>query len=206
VPLRQLTARHPTPSSVEATVVSRTAWLRTDDAGHSPVVEVSFGTRLPRVGIAGDWVRVQTPTGRLLRVSTRDVSSTSSGAPALPANGREIVRTATMFTGLAYLWAGTSGFGFDCSGLTSLDYRVHGIIIARDAGPQATGGSRVSPTDVSPGDLLFYATDGVVHHVSIYAGDGRMVHAPRTGATVETIPVATRAYAVELSGVRRYLD
>lgn len=206
LPLRQLTARQPSNSARDATVVSRTTWLRSDDVAKAPVVEVSFGTRLPRVGVDGDWVRVETPTGRVLRVSTKDVSVTPSGAPALPASGREIVRTATMFTGLPYLWAGTSGFGFDCSGLTSLDYRVHGIIIARDAGPQSKDGSRVSPSTASPGDLLFYATDGVVHHVSIYAGNGQMVHAPRTGATVETIPVATRAYAVELSGARRYLD
>jgi cell wall-associated NlpC family hydrolase len=49
-----------------------------------------------------------------------------------------------MFTGLPYLWAGRSGFGFDCSGLTSLDYRVHGVVILRDADAQAVRGRVVS--------------------------------------------------------------
>jgi gamma-D-glutamyl-L-lysine dipeptidyl-peptidase len=110
-----------------------------------------------------------------------------------------------MFNGLPYLWAGRSGFGFDCSGLTSLHYRVRGVIIPRDADAQARRGTAVSVRALRPGDLLFYATRGLVHHVSIYAGGGRMVHAPKTGSTVQTIAVSTPGYAREYVGARRYL-
>jgi cell wall-associated NlpC family hydrolase len=59
-----------------------------------------------------------------------------------------------MFRGLPYLWAGRSGFGFDCSGLTSLDYRVHGITLPRDASPQSQHGTEVARP--RPGDLLAF--------------------------------------------------
>jgi len=61
----------------------------------------------------------------------------------------------------------------------------------------------VSRRALRAGDLLFYATRGHVHHVSIYAGKGRMVQSPRTGSTVQTIAVSTPSYAREFSGARR---
>ncbi len=205
VPLVQLTASPPPPTATVATVVAPTAWLRADSAAGGRVVEASFGTRLPVVGRLDGSVRVGLPGGRVLRVAAAAVSVTRPGAPALPADGSAVVRTATAFTGLPYLWAGRSGFGFDCSGLTSLVLQVHGVRIPRDAGPQAEAGRAVGAGALRPGDLLFYASGGEVHHVSVYAGGGQMVHSPSTGRTVETIPVATAAFASEFSGARRYL-
>ena len=166
---------------------------------------MSFGTRLPKVGASGSWIRVAGPSGRVLRVAASQVSVTAPGAPALAASGTALVRSATMFTGLPYLWAGTSGFGFDCSGLTSLVHRVHGSTIPRDADAQATRGTGVATSALRPGDLLFYATNDFVHHVSMYAGGGLMVQAPRTGASVETIAMSNPTYAREFAGARRYL-
>lgn len=205
VPRRQLTARPPTSAPRIVTVTSRTTWLRTPDTGAKRLL-VSFGTRLPYLGAPDDHhALVALPSGAKVTVGTADASVHDPGKPALPATGRSLVRTAKQFVGLAYLWAGRSGFGFDCSGLTSLDYRVHGIVIPRDARPQSVAGRAVAAGDLARGDLLFYATDGVVHHVSMYAGRGRMVHAPGTGKTVEVIPISTPAYAREYAGARRFL-
>jgi cell wall-associated NlpC family hydrolase len=58
-----------------------------------------------------------------------------------------------------------------------------------------------------PGDLIFFAHDegkGRVHHVGIYYGDGRMLHAPKTGMTIEIIPLAGTVYEREICSVRRY--
>ena len=110
--------------------------------------------------------------------------------------------TATSFVGLPYLWSGLSGFGLDCSGLTWLDYRVHGIRIPRDALPQSRHGTPVARP--GPGDLMFYATDGLVHHVSMYLGNGTMVQAPHTGARVQVVATSLPAYRSEYAGARRY--
>jgi cell wall-associated NlpC family hydrolase len=60
-------------------------------------------------------------------------------------------------------------------------------------------------TRLRRGDLLFYARDGVVHHVSMYVGNDRMVHSPGTGQSVVVVPVSTSPYAEEYAGARRYL-
>ena len=52
----------------------------------------------------------------------------------------DLINTGKMFLGLPYIWAGTSGFGFDCSGFTHTIYKSHGITIPRDSGPQSRAG------------------------------------------------------------------
>jgi cell wall-associated NlpC family hydrolase len=207
VPLAQLTGEAPPRAPTEATVMTPTAWLRADDDTGDRVLEVSFGTRLPVVARLDTRVRVGLPGGRVLRLPASAVSVRRTGDPALPADGTAVVRSASMFTGLPYLWAGRSGFGFDCSGLTSLVMRAHGVEIPRDAAPQAAAGLAVGGAALRPGDLLFYAKPGgEVHHVSVYAGGGQMVHSPSTGRAVETVPVSTTSFASEFSGARRYLE
>jgi gamma-D-glutamyl-L-lysine dipeptidyl-peptidase len=205
LPTRQLTALRPVYSTLVATVVVATTYLRADNDSATRVTEIGFGTLLPRLGVTGSWDRVATPTGRVLRLYAGDVVVRTPNAAALPAIGKDIVRSAQMFDGLPYLWAGRSGFGFDCSGLTSLVLRVHGVTIPRDADAQAVKGTAVPTGALRPGDLLFYATRGYVHHVSIYAGNARMVQSPNTGSNVQTIGVATPSYARELAGVRRFI-
>ena len=201
VPARQLTASAPVDSTRLVTVIRPTAWLRADDATATKDVEISFGTRLPYRDAVGRFVRVTTPLGAVRRINAAAVAVHSRQIPAPPMTRASLVTTAQLFTGLPYLWAGASGFGLDCSGLIWLDYRAHGMTIPRDAAAQAASGMPVTTTAMRRGDLLFYATGGVVHHVTMYTGNGLMVHAPRTGSSVETVPVATAEYA----GARSYL-
>ena len=203
VPRRQLTGLPPVSTPRRATVVAPLAWLRADRAGGRRVMRISFGTRLPSLGRVGSWVRVATPDGAVLRIRRTAVSVHRPGTPALTASRAGVVASATAFDGLDYLWAGRSGFGFDCSGLTSLVYRVHGVRIPRDAAPQSSAGRAV--TSLRRGDLMFYANSGGVHHVSMYAGSGRMVHSPRTGSTVQVIATTTPPFAAEFAGARRFL-
>ncbi|EKP95412.1 C40 family peptidase [Thermaerobacter subterraneus] len=123
--------------------------------------------------------------------------------------GTALLETARRFLGLPYLWGGTSGFGVDCSGFVYLVHRFHGLLIPRDAAPQRDHGDGrpVARDRLQPGDLVFFAHDGgkgSVHHVGMYAGDGRMIHAPSSGRVVEEIPLDTPPYGEKYAGARRY--
>lgn len=203
VPRRQLTATRPIRTPELATVTTRTAWLRTDDPATERVTRISFGTRLPVLGREAGYLRVATPGGAARRLAASSATVHPRGEPALAPSRTSLVRTTRSFLGLQYLWGGLSGFGLDCSGLTWLNHRVHGIRIPRDAAPQSAHGKRVSSR--LPGDLLFYSSGGRVHHVSMYVGGGDMIHAPRTGQPVRIEAFSAQPLRSEYAGARRYL-
>jgi cell wall-associated NlpC family hydrolase len=203
VPRRQLTARSPARTAQVATVTARTAWLRTDDADSARTIEISFGTRLHMLAQVGDDVRVLTPRGAARRLPSGAVVVHAPGDAALAATRADLERRARSFLGLPYLWGGLSGFGLDCSGLTWLDYRVHGIRIPRDALPQSQHGRRTSSP--ATGDLLFYARDGLVHHVTMAIGGRYFIHAPHTGAAVQIVRFSDQPLRSEYVGARQYL-
>ena len=205
IPTAQLSAVSPPPAATVATVLATTAGLRPLAGSAGSTLEVTFGTRLPVLGMAGNDVSVGLPAGRVMTVPRSQVALTSAGAPALPPTGASIVATARGFLGLAYLWAGTSGYGYDCSGLAYSVFRVHGITLPRDADAQAGAGRPVPRTALLPGDLVFFATAGYVHHVAIYAGGGLIIDAPGTGGAVEVTQLSSEPYASEYYGARRML-
>ena len=199
LPVRQLAAGPPPRTALVATVVSPTAWLRRDDASLAPVVEISSGTSLPVLAEDAHGVVVRTPSGARRELATDGVVVHRRGTAALPPHVG-VVSTARQYLGTAYLWGGLSGFGLDCSGLTWLSNRLHGTQIPRDALPQSQHGRRVSRSGLAPGDLIFYATDGLVHHVTMYVGSGEMIEAPQTGDVTKIDAVRS----VEYYGARRY--
>ncbi|MFE1075122.1 NlpC/P60 family protein [Streptomyces sp. NPDC058783] len=84
--------------------------------------------------------------------------------------------------------AASNTVGFDCSSLVQYAYWPK-LKLPRTAAAQygATSDRPVSRTNLKPGDLLFWAHggNGFIYHVAIYAGDGNVLHAPRTGRNVE---------------------
>jgi cell wall-associated NlpC family hydrolase len=95
--------------------------------------------------------------------------------------------------GLPYVWGGNGpedgDAGFDCSGLTRASYSAAGISLPRTSREQYAAGPRVpAGAPLLPGDLVFYATAGRVHHVGLYIGGGNMIDAPDFGQAVKVEP------------------
>lgn len=117
--------------------------------------------------------------------------------------GQQIVNEAAKYLGVPYVWGGTTPKGFDCSGLVQYVLKDLGIDISRVSQTQYNEGVPVSKGDLQPGDLVFFESNGDVHHVGIYAGNGMMIHAPRTGDVVRFQSIETPYYQSEYAGARR---
>ena len=206
VPTRQLTDVAPEPGLRTAIVKSRTAWLWKTPELSGRVLQLSYDTRLQAVAWTPTSVEVLTLDGRHLYVRRSVVALHTPGTAWPKVTGARLVKEARRFLRLQYLWAGTAGYGFDCSGFT---YAVHHALnktIQRDAGPQGARGERIATrAALRPGDLVFFRdSSGRIHHVGMYVGDGRMVHAPHTGAAVATVSIYREPYFSEFAGGRRY--
>lgn len=82
-----------------------------------------------------------------------------------------------------YVWGAASGTSFDCSGLMLWSYKHIGVSLPHLALAQSKLGKAVSIKDLKPGDLLFFYSP--VHHVGMYIGDGKFVHARNTRNDLE---------------------
>lgn len=108
--------------------------------------------------------------------------------------------------GVDYRYGGNSpASGFDCSGLVAHVFReAYGIQLPQNARAQSELGVRVSLSELRAGDLVFYNTlNRPFSHVGIYVGDGRFVHAPKTGAQVRFEQVTARYWINRFNGARR---
>ena len=112
-----------------------------------------------------------------------------------PASGRAAaaIQFALSQRGKPYVSGGTGPNSYDCSGLTQAAYRAAGITIGRTTWDQVKDGTAVSESDLRPGDLVFFYSG--ISHVGIYLGNGNVVHAPHTGATVEIAPMSWMPFA-----------
>ncbi len=106
--------------------------------------------------------------GRDIPVS-RDSSTTSV---------RRIIQTSMRYTGVPYVFGGTSPNGFDCSGFTRYVFAQSGVYLPRMADEQFEIGRAVSYSRLQPGDLVFFSTYAAgASHSGIYLGDGKFISA-----------------------------
>ncbi|MDJ0340568.1 NlpC/P60 family protein [Streptomyces sp. H10-C2] len=102
-----------------------------------------------------------------------------------PASGRAAaaIDFALAQRGKPYVSGATGPGSYDCSGLTQAAYRSAGISISRTTYTQINDGTRVSQSELRPGDLVFFYSG--ISHVAIYLGNDEIVHAPHPGGVVE---------------------
>ncbi|TDQ01777.1 MULTISPECIES: C40 family peptidase [unclassified Leifsonia] len=108
-------------------------------------------------------------------------ATSGTGSPT----GADVVADAKKYLGVPYVFGGTSASGLDCSGLVQRVFKDLGIDVPRLVSGQSTVGTEVpSLAQAQPGDLI--VTNGG-EHIVIYAGDGKVIHAPSEGRNVSLV-------------------
>lgn len=186
--------------------------------------QLVLGEPVEVVGAEGDWRQVVcpwqpssadprgypgwVPAAHLGQATSDPADAADVGVvaptPHAQVSAQALVAQARLHLGLAYLWGGMSPYGLDCSGLVHLSLRSLGLLVPRDAHDQQDASRPVEVDAVRAGDLLFFARDGQpAHHVGIATGEGRMLHAPETGAVIVEEPL-TPGRLQTLSGAGRF--
>jgi cell wall-associated NlpC family hydrolase len=121
--------------------------------------------------------------------------------------GDQLVAEAKKYLGTKYVYGGAKPGGFDCSGLIQYVAQKLGINVPRVASDQAKAGKEVSKGDLQPGDLVYFkGTTGnpsEVSHIGMYVGDGKFIHAPKTGDVVKISNLNDSYYQEHWGGARR---
>ena len=149
-----------------------------DVTAHAPLLTVPFESRLEVAAEpAGQarWLRVRLPDDRGGWVQAGDIAF-----DAKPLGIPEMLEFSKRFLGLPYTWGGTSSFGYDCSGFAQMLVHRRGLLMPRDAQPQAdwSGMAPVERKDLKPGDLLYFGESAKkITHSGVYLGDGKFIDA-----------------------------
>ncbi len=125
--------------------------------------------------------------------------STGSASKSYLARGKIAVNAAMRQLGVPYVYGTSSpGKSFDCSGLTYWAWKQAGVSLRLNSQYQLDDSKKITAAELVPGDLVFFKTgvnqavpSAKVNHVGMYIGDGKMIHAPRTGDVVKVATCKT---------------
>ena len=171
-------------SLADTTVSARVA----DVQSRIAALQTKFGPAPSAGAPAGQFGNVLSEAVR----TTSPAAVTGAAAPAITAPGpgsgaagERAVAIAKQQLGKPYVWGAESpSVGFDCSGLVQHTFKQLGIDLPRVSRDQARAGRAVaSLADARPGDLIAFGSP--VNHIGIYAGNNKMVVAPRSGDVVK---------------------
>jgi len=135
-------------------------------------------------------VRAQTQTRNIRNGGGGGAIPTNfPNAPAPNGRAQIAVDFAKRQVGKGYRYATSGPDTFDCSGLTAAAWAAAGVGLPHQSGQQYSYGTHVAAdlAVLKPGDLLFFYDP--IHHVALYIGNGKMVHAPTQGVPVQVVNV-----------------
>lgn len=147
------------------------------------------GTLIKITGEANGWNRIETLDGEKGWVSSDYLNYN------IPVNEKvqKVISVAKAQMGKPYRWGATGPNSFDCSGLMQYAFKNGaGISLPRVSRDQANVGKKVSKAELQPGDLVFFAKGGRIHHVGMYLGNDQYIHAPQTGDVVKISKLSSR--------------
>jgi cell wall-associated NlpC family hydrolase len=119
-------------------------------------------------------------------------SAVAHPAPAPNGGAQAAVDAALSQVGKPYQWGAAGPDSYDCSGLTMWSWAHGGVSLPHSSASQYGATARVDRADLAPGDLLFYGSP--IHHVGLYIGNGQMVEAPYSGASVRVVSMDRSDY------------
>ncbi|MBP5549675.1 MAG: C40 family peptidase [Bacteroidales bacterium] len=132
------------------------------------------------------FTRVLLPSGKDGWVPSKDIKGFAKWERELNPTAENVIKIAKLFVGVPYLWGGNTIKGTDCSGLTRCAFMMNGILLPRNTSQQIKIGDEVDFSGVKDGDfsnlqlgdLVLFGNPETkkVSHVSIYIGDGHIIH------------------------------
>lgn len=163
--------------------------VRTKASTNSEVLyQISQGEELDIISISKEWIEVSVDVGQDNAFVAKEFVKVSFELQkaieieeilyGLSAERKALFEYAKKFLGNRYVYGGTSlTNGTDCSGFTMRIYEKFGHKLPRTSRAQANVGTKITESQLKPGDLVFYARSGRVYHVAMYAGNGKILHA-----------------------------
>ena len=134
-------------------------------------------------------------------LATFTVAEAAAGAESSASRSRRVLAIAKRYLGARYVWGGASPSGFDCSGFVMYVYRQVGVSLPHKVAKQYRYGRPVIRARLEPGDVVFFDR---LHHNGIYLGDGRFIHAGRSGGGVTISRLDESWYRSRWNGGRRF--
>ena len=187
--------------------------IRVDPNTDSEVVtQIGNGTELELVENQGEWLKVSID-GEEAFVAAEFVTVEEKLDTAITMTELlygegvsdvrvDLVEYAKQFLGNPYVWGGTSlTNGADCSGFVLSVFKKYGVNLSHSSRAQANEGTKISISEIKPGDLLFYGNgSGTINHVAIYIGGNQVIHAssPKTGIRISNYNYRTPVKAVRV--------
>lgn len=110
-----------------------------------------------------------------------------------------------------YLWGGTVGPNYDCSGLMQAAFASVDLRIPRDAYQQEAFTQPIAITELQPGDLVFFGSQKATH-VGLYLGNDCYIHSSgkdkgRNGIAIDSLSEQedeiSQSYYQQLRGAGR---
>jgi cell wall-associated NlpC family hydrolase len=104
-------------------------------------------------------------------------------AKALAERGGPVLGYAKSQVGKSYVYGAAGPDSFDCSGLTMMAWKQAGVSLPHSSSAQYAAGTKISESELQPGDLVFYYSP--ISHVGLYIGGGQIVNALNPGSGVQ---------------------
>ena len=180
-----------------------TRWVRNQSyrqrlvLGNNLMTQALRGEQVVLLSSNGPWVQVRLPQQRgnfyrfgiigwVWRTQLSTTPTQPAALPRLPRRGSSLIHAAAAYWHAPYIFGGMTRAGIDCSGLTYEAALRVGVLLPRDAADQSRVGVAVRRSALRAGDLVFFGPGGrsSIHHVGIYIGHGKILHAPHTGSRV----------------------